>query len=44
MGWKLEMEGARADVVRLAEKQIAECRMDACVANGPVRPARDLGC
>ena len=28
------MEGGRAGVVRLAERQIAECRTDACVANG----------
>ncbi len=35
VGWKLEMEGARADVLPLAERQIAECRTDACVANGP---------
>ena len=34
MGWKYEVEGERARVVRLAEKQIAECHTDACVANG----------
>jgi phosphopantothenoylcysteine decarboxylase/phosphopantothenate--cysteine ligase len=35
VGWKFEVEGARAGVIRLAEQQIAECRTDACVANGP---------
>jgi phosphopantothenate---cysteine ligase (CTP) len=35
VGWKYEVEGARADVVELARKQLAECRTDACVANGP---------
>jgi phosphopantothenoylcysteine decarboxylase/phosphopantothenate--cysteine ligase len=35
VGWKYEVEGHRAGVVRLAEHQIAECRTDACVANGP---------
>jgi phosphopantothenoylcysteine decarboxylase/phosphopantothenate--cysteine ligase len=34
-GWKYEVEGGRAGVIRLAEQQIAECRTDACVANGP---------
>jgi phosphopantothenoylcysteine decarboxylase/phosphopantothenate--cysteine ligase len=35
VGWKYEVDGSRAEVLRLAEKQIAECRTDACVANGP---------
>jgi hypothetical protein len=35
VGWKYEIEGDRASVVRLAEKQITECLTDACVANGP---------
>jgi phosphopantothenoylcysteine synthetase/decarboxylase len=35
VGWKFEVDGARADVIRLAEQQLAECRTDACVANGP---------
>jgi phosphopantothenoylcysteine decarboxylase/phosphopantothenate--cysteine ligase len=35
VGWKYEVEGGRAGVVRLAEHQITECRTDACVANGP---------
>ncbi len=35
IGWKYEVDGNRASVLRLAEKQIAECLTDACVANGP---------
>jgi phosphopantothenate---cysteine ligase (CTP) len=35
IGWKYEVEGGRAGVVRLAERQISECHTDACVANGP---------
>lgn len=34
-GWKYEVDGGRPEVIRAAEKQIAECRIDACVANGP---------
>lgn len=34
-GWKYEVDGGRPEVIRAAEKQIAECRLDACVANGP---------
>lgn len=34
-GWKYEVDGARADVIRAAEKQIAVCLTNACVANGP---------
>ena len=34
MGWKYEVDGNRAGAIRLAEQQIAECRTDACVANG----------
>ena len=34
VGWKYEVEGGRATVVQRAERQIAECRTDACVANG----------
>lgn len=34
-GWKYEVEGVKADVIRAAEKQITDCRLDACVANGP---------
>ena len=35
VGWKYEVEGGRASVMRLAEQQLADCRTDACVANGP---------
>lgn len=34
-GWKYEVDGQRADVIRAAETQIAECLTNACVANGP---------
>jgi phosphopantothenoylcysteine synthetase/decarboxylase len=34
-GWKYEVDGDRADVIHAAEKQIAECLTNACVANGP---------
>ena len=34
-GWKYEVDGVRLDVHRAAEKQIAECHLNACVANGP---------
>jgi phosphopantothenoylcysteine decarboxylase/phosphopantothenate--cysteine ligase len=34
-GWKFEADGKRADVLRAAERQIAECATDFCVANGP---------
>ena len=35
VGWKYEVEGTSASVIKLAERQIAECRTTACVANGP---------
>lgn len=35
LGWKFEVEGERASVLRLAEQQIAESQTDGCVANGP---------
>ncbi len=35
VGWKYEVEGDRAGVVSLAARQVAECRTNACVANGP---------
>jgi phosphopantothenoylcysteine decarboxylase/phosphopantothenate--cysteine ligase len=35
VGWKYEVEGDRAGVIELAERQMTECRTDACVANGP---------
>jgi phosphopantothenoylcysteine decarboxylase/phosphopantothenate--cysteine ligase len=34
VGWKFEVDGDRAGVIALAERQMAECRTDACVANG----------
>ena len=34
VGWKFEVDGDRASVIALAERQLAECRTDACVANG----------
>ena len=34
-GWKFEADGRRADALRAAKKQIADCATDACVANGP---------
>lgn len=35
VGWKYEVDGGRAGVIQLAQRQITECRTDACVANGP---------
>jgi phosphopantothenoylcysteine decarboxylase/phosphopantothenate--cysteine ligase len=35
IGWKFEADGARADALRAAEKQLADCATDFCVANGP---------
>jgi phosphopantothenate---cysteine ligase (CTP) len=35
VGWKYEVEGDRPAVVAQARQQIADCRTDACVANGP---------
>lgn len=35
VGWKYEVEGDRSRVIQLAERQVRECRTDACVANGP---------
>ena len=35
IGWKFEADGERADALRAARRQIAECATDACVANGP---------
>lgn len=34
VGWKYEVDGSRADVLAKAERQLTECRTDACVANG----------
>ncbi len=35
IGWKFEADGKRADAIRAARKQIADCATDFCVANGP---------
>ena len=35
VGWKYEVEGDRAGALQLAQRQIAECKTNACVANGP---------
>ena len=35
IGWRYEVEGDKASVLRAAESQIRDCRTDACVANGP---------
>jgi phosphopantothenoylcysteine synthetase/decarboxylase len=35
IGWKFEVDGDRAGVIRAAEQQLRDCRTDACVANGP---------
>lgn len=34
VGWKYEVDGDRTGVIALAERQITECRTNACVANG----------
>jgi len=35
VGWKFEVDGNRASVLRAAENQMRECHTDACVVNGP---------
>jgi phosphopantothenoylcysteine synthetase/decarboxylase len=35
VGWKYEVDGDRAGVIRIAQLQLAQCLTDACVANGP---------
>jgi len=35
VGWKFEADGARADALSTAKRQITECSIDLCVANGP---------
>ena len=35
VGWKFEVDGDRASVLRAAENQLRNCQTDACVANGP---------
>jgi phosphopantothenate---cysteine ligase (CTP) len=34
VGWKFEVEGDRAEVIRLAAQQIVECKTDRAIANG----------
>jgi phosphopantothenoylcysteine synthetase/decarboxylase len=34
VGWKYEVEGDRAGVIGLGERQLAECQTSACVING----------
>ena len=34
-GWKFEADGGRTGALRAAERQLAECATDFCVANGP---------
>ena len=35
VGWKFEADGARADALNAAKRQITECSTDLCIANGP---------
>jgi len=35
VGWKYEVDGGRPGAIGRAEQQLAECRTDACVLNGP---------
>jgi len=35
IGWKFAADGARADALRAARQQLADCATDLCVANGP---------
>jgi phosphopantothenoylcysteine decarboxylase/phosphopantothenate--cysteine ligase len=35
VGWKFEADGQRADALRTAKQQLADCATDFCVANGP---------
>jgi phosphopantothenoylcysteine synthetase/decarboxylase len=35
IGWKLEFDGDRADIIAEAEKQIRNNHTDACIVNGP---------
>jgi phosphopantothenoylcysteine synthetase/decarboxylase len=35
IGWKYEVDGNRAAVIRAASKQISESLTDACIGNGP---------
>jgi phosphopantothenoylcysteine decarboxylase/phosphopantothenate--cysteine ligase len=35
VGWKFEADGKHADAIVAAQKQIADCKTDFCVVNGP---------
>lgn len=35
IGWKYEANGGRSDALQAADKQMADCATDGCVANGP---------
>lgn len=35
VGWKYEVDNGRSSVLELAQRQLEECRTDACVVNGP---------
>lgn len=35
VGWKYEVDGDKAGVIKAAKAQLDECRTDVCVANGP---------
>lgn len=35
IGWKWEADGSKADIMKAAKDQIAECQTDACILNGP---------
>jgi phosphopantothenoylcysteine synthetase/decarboxylase len=35
VGWKFEVDGDKASVLRAAEQQLRDCGTNACVANGP---------
>lgn len=35
VGWKYEIDGGRSDLIGKAVRQIADCRTDGCVVNGP---------
>jgi phosphopantothenoylcysteine decarboxylase/phosphopantothenate--cysteine ligase len=35
VGWKFEANGQRTNAIGAAQRQLVECRTDACVANGP---------
>jgi len=35
VGWKFEANGGRAEALQAAQRQLADCATDFCVANGP---------